>query len=251
MSHPHIISSSILSQFPRIRYGLSTRLGGSSPEPLGMNLSFRVGDDRSNVEENRRRFFGALGFEPEWAAIPHQCHSDRILCVTKPGEYEACDGLVTATPELPLVITVADCLPVALFDPSAGVVAHVHAGWRGSSAAIVRKAIGLMRQEFGADPALMVAYLGASAGVCCYEVGSEVAEMFAPEHSEERGGKHYRNLKKANVDQLLECGVKRGHIEVSDSCTICNAELFHSYRRDRERSGRMMGLISILTERGE
>ncbi|MCX6135387.1 MAG: peptidoglycan editing factor PgeF [Ignavibacteriales bacterium] len=229
---------------------MSTRKGGTSPEPLGMNLSYRVGDDRACVEENRRRFFGALGFASQSSAIPLQCHSDRIECVTGPGDYESCDGLITATPNLPLVITVADCLPVVLYDPMAGVVANVHAGWRGSVQGIVRKAVVLMQNQFGATPETIVAYLGPSAGVCCYEVGREVAEVFASEHHQVRGDKTYLDLKLANRDQLLRSGLKPGNIEVSAACTICASEIFHSYRRDRERSGRMMAVVSIVEAKG-
>lgn len=225
---------------------MSTRQGGTSPEPLGMNLSFRVGDDRNRVEENRRRFFGALGFDLQHLAIPFQCHSSHIQSVNLPGEYESCDGLVTTAQNVPLVITVADCLPIVLFDPKAAVLGHVHAGWRGSASVIVRKAVTMMKNEFGASPEVMVAYLGPSAGVCCYEVGREVAEAFSPDHLDVRNNRTYLNLKKANMDQLLACGLRSENIEISDSCTICTPELFHSYRRDRDRSGRMMAVVSIV-----
>lgn len=230
---------------------MSTRQGGTSPEPLGMNLSFRVGDKPERVGENRRRFFGALGFDPQRVAIPLQCHSSHIQSVNLPGEYDSCDGLVTTTKNLPLVITVADCLPIVLFDPRAAVLGHVHAGWRGSAGAIVRKAVTMMMDEFGASPTTMVAYLGPSAGVCCYEVGREVADAFLPDKLDIRNGRIYLNLKKANTDQLLECGLRSENIEVSDSCTICSPELFHSYRRDREKSGRMMAVVSIVGNEGD
>lgn len=225
---------------------MSTRQGGVSPEPLGMNLSFRVGDDRNHVEENRRRFFGALGFDPQHVAIPHQCHSSNVQSVNLPGEYDSCDGLVTATRNLPLVITVADCLPVVLFDPEAAVLGHVHAGWRGSARGIVSEAVALMKNKFGASPDSMVAYLGPSAGVCCYEVGQDVAEAFLPDQLEIRKERMYLNLKKVNKDQLLESGLGEENIEISSSCTICTPELFHSYRRDRNKSGRMMAVVSIV-----
>jgi polyphenol oxidase len=143
------------------------------------------------------------------------------------------------------VITVADCLPVVLFDPKAAVLGHVHAGWRGSASGIVRKAVTMMQSEFGASPDAMTAYLGPSAGVCCYEVGREVADAFLLEQLEVRNGRTYLNLKKANLDQLLECGLRPENIEISALCTICSPQLFHSYRRDREKSGRMMAVVSM------
>jgi polyphenol oxidase len=246
MSTPSIISSRILSRFPQIRYGMSTRLGGVSPEPFGMNLSFRVGDESGNVERNRVRFFGSLGFDPRSLAIPHQCHSNVVQIVNQAGDYESCDGLVTNATGLPLVITIADCMPIVLFDPKKAVLAHVHAGWRGSEGRITKKAVDIMEQQFGVSSRDIVAFLGPSAGVCCYEVGREVSDAFAPEDSEMRNGRIFLDLKKANVSQLRQCGIQSANIEVSTQCTICGSDLFHSYRRDRERSGRMMAVVSLL-----
>jgi YfiH family protein len=246
MHQPRTISSRILARFSNIRFAMSTRDGGVSPEPLGMNLSFRIGDDQKHVEENRRRFFGALGLDPNRLAVPLQCHSDHVQIVGESGEYESCDGLITETPDLPLVVTVADCLPVVLFEPAKAVLAHVHAGWRGSSRNIVEQTIAIMRKEFGVSPDSLVAFLGPSAGECCYEVGGEVAEVFHPDELERRNGKVFLNLKKANLDQLLACGLRRENIEVSNWCTICTPDLFHSFRRDGNQSGRMMSVAMIV-----
>jgi len=162
------------------------------------------------------------------------------------GEYESCDGLITNTADLPLVVTVADCLPVVLFEPEKAVLGHVHAGWRGSARKIVERTVETMRREFGTSPDSMVAFLGPSAGVCCYEVGGEMAEVFPSDELERRNNKMFLNLKKANVDQLLACGLRRENIEVSNLCTICAPDLFHSFRRDGNQSGRMMSVAMIV-----
>jgi YfiH family protein len=133
-----------------------------------------------------------------------------------------------------------------LFEPAKAVLAHVHAGWRGSARKIVEKTIAIMGREFGASPDLMVAYLGPSAGVCCYEVGGEVAEVFSLDEIERRNSEMFLNLKKANVNQLVACGLRRENIEVSNWCTICTPGLFHSYRRDNNQSGRMMSVAMIM-----
>lgn len=131
MSDLRLVTSDKLSRYSSVRFAMSTRVGGVSPEPLGMNLSFRVDDDPANVVENRKRFFGSLEFWESECAIPHQCHSANVQIVSNPGEYEACDGLITEVVGLPLVVTVADCLPVVLYDPAKSVLGLVHAGWRG------------------------------------------------------------------------------------------------------------------------
>jgi copper oxidase (laccase) domain-containing protein len=104
----------------------------------------------------------------------------------------------------------------------------------------------MMGQEFGTTGSDLVVYLGPSASVCCYEVGPEVAERFPERVIEARAGKLFLDLKQANLQQLLSSGVKREQIEISSYCTICHPTLFHSYRRDRELSGRMMAVASLI-----
>jgi hypothetical protein len=242
-----LITSALFDQVGSVRFGMSTRTGGASPEPLGMNLSYRVTDAEEHVRENRSRFFGHFGFDPTAAAVPHQCHSSRVLVVSRAGEYESCDGLITTVIDLPLVVTVADCLPVVLVDPVKRVLGVVHAGWRGTAEGIVASAIDVMIHQCGAAADRMIAYLGPSAGVCCYEVGREVAEAFASDKVELREGRLYLDLRNANLDQMLAEGIVKQNVEVSAHCTICRPDLFHSYRRDKHRSGRMMAL-AVLTD---
>lgn len=250
MNESDVITSSKLASYPGVKYGMSTRKGGASPEPLGMNLSFRVGDERKNVEENRRRFFDVLGFDPDRLALPRQCHSANIKIADSPAEFESTDALITTSAGLPLVITVADCLPVVLYDPGKSVLAHIHAGWRGTAQRIVGKCVRMMSEQFGVSPGSLIAFLGPSAGVCCYEVGPDVAGQFSPAHQQNRSGRTYLDLKTANESQLLECGLAQANIEISEWCTICNPGIFHSYRREGERSGRMMAAVSIVDKKG-
>ena len=246
MSDLRLIHSEKLSGYPSVRFAMSTRIGGVSPEPLGMNLSYRVGDDPANVAENRRRLFGALGFTESGSAIPHQCHSSNVQIISAPGEYQACDGLITGIVGLPLVVTVADCLPIVLFEPKSRAIGLVHSGWRGTTQGIGAEAVGLMTKHWGVTGSEIVAYLGPSAGVCCYEVGGDVAQLFSLDEIEQRNDRLYLDLKKSNVAQLIGCGIKPGNIEVSPLCTICNPQLFHSHRRDRNKSGRMMAAVSLV-----
>lgn len=244
----NILRSHLLLQHPGIRFGMSTRLGGVSREPLGMNLSFRVGDDRDNVSENRRMFFERLGCSDKNVAIPGQCHSERIQIVTRPGDYESTDGLLTNALNLTTVVTIADCLAVILYDPVRRVTGAVHAGWRGTARSIAAKAVGLLRSEFASDPGDVIAYLSPSARVCCYEVGTEVAKEFPERFVETRDGRLFLDLKRANTDQLLACGIRAENVDSSEYCTICTSTLFHSYRRDGEKSGRMMAAVCLVSQ---
>jgi YfiH family protein len=248
MSDLRLIRSDKLLRYSSVRFAMSTRIGGVSPEPLGMNLSYRVGDDPPNVAENRKRLFETLGFTESGSAIPHQCHSSNIQIVSEPGQYETCDGLITEVVDLPLVVTVADCLPIVLFEPVRRVIGLVHAGWRGTTQGIAAEAVGLMAKQWGVTASEIVAYLGPSAGVCCYEVGGDVAQLFSLDEIEQRNDRLYLDLKRSNVDQLVSCGIKEDNIEVSPFCTICNPQLFHSHRREKSLSGRMMAVVSLLDQ---
>jgi YfiH family protein len=212
-----------------------------------MNLSFSVGDDPDLVRQNRDRFFGMLQIPQDRLAIPSQVHGATVLTVASPGKYDQCDGLVSSEQDLFLTISVADCLPIFLFDTVAMAVAAVHAGWRGTRLGVLANALKILFESIGSRPENLLAYLGPSAGVCCYEVGEEVAEQFDPAFvTRPPGGKPHLDLKAANRAILMEAGVLRETIEVSAYCTICNPELFHSYRREGAHSGRMRGVLGLM-----
>lgn len=241
-----VIRSEAFSNYPEVIFGMSTRQGGVSPGKLNLNLSFNVGDVRANVEENRRRFFHALNVSESSIAFPAQCHSNVVRIALHAGKYEACDALITSQENIFLAVSVADCVPIFLFDEKTKAVAGIHAGWRGTRARIVENTVQLMKKEFSVQPSDLLAFIGPSASQCCYEVGSEVASGFETEFLKESGNhKKKLDLKAANRAQLLQSGLIAKNIELHPACTICTTELFHSYRRDGEESGRMLGIIGI------
>lgn len=242
-----VIRSRTFSKYPSVVFGFSTRIGGVSPEPFGLNLSFNVGDDSSRVAENRRRFLGVLNVPFGRLAIPRQSHSKTVQRVAHPGEYSSCDALVTSEEEVYLVVSVADCIPLFMYDPKKNVIAAVHVGWRGSSSGVVKETLRVLRAEFVAAPEDLVVYLGPSARSCCYEVGEDVASKFSPQFLRPKSpGKLMLDLTGVTKAELIESGVRRDQVEDDGRCTICTPGLFHSYRRDGERSGRMMGVIGLV-----
>jgi YfiH family protein len=240
------VESSLFASYRQIRFAMSTREGGVSPKPFGMNLSFHVGDTPENVRENRRRFFDSIGIRPESVAFAGQCHSNRVEVVHMGGFTPKCDGLLTDRSGIALAVSVADCLPLFLFDPVRNVIAAVHAGWRGTAAQIASVAVTKMIDHGGSTPSDVVAYMGPCADVCCYEIGEEVAEQFNERCIARHNGRTFANLKQANFIQLLTCGVASSNIEVSGDCTICAGDRYHSYRREKEKSGRMLGVITLV-----
>jgi hypothetical protein len=210
-----------------------------------MNLSFRVGDAEENVRRNREIFFGSLGVLPRELALPGQVHSAIVNRVDSPGHFPDCDALLTIARRVFLCITVADCVPILLYDPTAKAIAAVHAGWRGTASGILTKALEQMSVEFSVSPARVLAYLGPAASACCYVVGDDVASRFNPRFVTRSDTGPLVDLKGANVGELLDAGVPAEQIEISPSCTVSESALFHSFRRDRDRSGRMMAVIGL------
>jgi len=225
--------------------GMSTRCGGASREPFGLNLSYKVGDSKEDVRKNRELFFGQLGISSDQIALPGQSHGNVVKYASSPQRYPDCDGLVTDVFGVCLGISVADCVPVLMLDTERNAIAAIHAGWRGTAGKIVQRGLKLMIDQFGCKPEHMVAYIGPCANECCYSVGREVAAKFPAAFVRGKEEKYLVNLKAANQTQLLEMGVERHAIEVSPRCTICEADLFHSYRRDKDHSGRMMVVIRL------
>ncbi|MBI5464175.1 MAG: peptidoglycan editing factor PgeF [Ignavibacteriales bacterium] len=240
-----IVTSEMLGKSPELRFGISTRKGGVSGGAFGMNLSYNVGDDRDSVRQNRLRFFGSLGIVEANVAYPMQCHSGVAKEAPDPGSYAECDALVTNKSGVYLAITVADCVPIFLWDSRANVVAAIHAGWRGTVARIVGTTVNLMQKQFGAHTEHIVGFIGPAAGACCYEIGHDVANQFNGANVAIRNGRTFVDLKKANLDHMVEMGVSAGNIEMNTTCTICSPETCHSFRRDTHRSGRMMGVVGI------
>jgi len=245
MSNLQLVTSTMLSSSAGVRFGMSTRMGGVSRSPLGMNTSYNVGDNRADVTENRRRLLERLGTEESRVAQPKQCHSSEVAIAEKPGWYDGVDGLITKQRDLWLGVSVADCVPIFLADAAAGCVAAVHAGWRGSEAEIVRHTLEVMESRFGCRASRVLAFIGPRAGVCCYEVQSDVATRFDSNVLISRHGKYFLDLGLANEHQLIQHGVPPTSIELNPDCTICNPEKYHSYRRDRAHSGRMAGFIAL------
>jgi len=239
-----IIRPTIFEQFPEIIAGQSTRLGGVSPEPYGMNLSSHVGDDTANVQENRRRLLEALGIRAEGKMVyQNQVHSANVNVVNGSETIvKESDALITTDPNVFLAVSIADCTPVLVYDAANKIAAAIHAGWRGTEQMIVLAAIQKLK-ELGSNPKDLFAFLGASASGEKYEVGFDVATLFDKKHIKELGGgKFLLDVKAANLEQLIRSGVPETQIEVCARCTISDPDL-HSYRRDGKRSGRMLAII--------
>lgn len=238
-----MIHSPLLATVPGVSFGFSTL------EDADENDRHRVGSPDPDGLHGLHGLAARLGVARDHLAIPRQRHTANVSVVGTPGWYEAVDALVTATPGLWLRVSVADCVPLFLATRDGGVVAAVHGGWRGAAGGVALRTVEVLQQMFKRDPEELLAFIGPSAGPCCYEVKEDVATLFREQVLERREGKTYLDLRKEHLRQLREAGVEEKHVEVHDSCTICTPALFHSYRREGLASGRMLGFISIKEER--
>ncbi len=241
-----LLRPAIFSPLNKVVAGVTTRINEQRSSHYGLNTSWNVGDEPAQVERNRRAICIRLGIDYDRLATAGQIHGDTVTGIKAPGRYERCDGLVTRTENLWLSVTVADCVPILLYDPARQIVAAVHAGWRGCRSRILRKTLDVMKTRYDSHPADLYAYIGPSAGICCYEIGHDVANFFPATYLQTfNTGNHHLDMKAINQDILLESGLNNENIEISEYCTICNSALFHSFRRDGSRSGRMMAIIGL------
>ena len=287
-----------LSNVPWLVHAFSTRRGGLSEPPCaGLNLGFTASDQRERVEQNRRQFLDQLGAKDFAPTSVRQVHSSHSFVVTRDGSgrlaYQlpggegflpaatdppAGDALMTAEPGLLLTVRIADCLPLLLVDSRRGVVAAVHAGWRGALARVIEKAVGDMRRAFGSDPQELIAAAGPSIRACCYDVGEDVVEAFhgsfaqadgffrplpdrsaaatdrysilflsayPPGHAPEHAPAARLDLTAVARDQLTSAGVNPANIFVAEYCTACRTDLFFSHRREGGQTGRQAAVIGI------
>jgi YfiH family protein len=241
----------------------STRLGGVSPMPNGsLNLAGFNEDDAENIYENRRRFLKL--FAGVWTLTGcWQIHSADVRIVhnqkeaqSKPGvlgDDQYCDALVSNTPRILLTVKTADCVPVLIGDPKTGAFAAVHAGWRGTSTSIVRRAVERLETEYGSRHEDLRAAIGPAANNCCYEVGSDVIDRFKElfpqsDHlfTPTRDGHARIDLQTANRDQLIAAGVAPERVHIAPLCTMDRTDLFFSYRREKHLYGRVGRLMSVI-----
>jgi YfiH family protein len=234
------IKPKIFDKFGNIVCGVSTRYGKQPRPPFDFNMSFKIGDDTDAVKKNRKELFDAMGIDGSKVTFQFQTHSTVHNYVEETKFFNGSDGLYTDKKDLYLAVNVADCVPVFVYDPINAVVAGIHSGWKGTQQKIVRHTVNTLMEKFNSMPENLYVYIGPGISVNNFEVGKDVYDF-----KEVRVAKYYVDLKKDIYTRLIRMGVKDENVEVSEFCTFRDEELFHSYRRDREKSGRMLGVIGM------
>ncbi|MEN6374296.1 MAG: peptidoglycan editing factor PgeF [Smithella sp.] len=254
------LQSAILDQCDFLDHAFCTRHGGASQEDYkSLNMSFREGDEEFRVLQNWSKLAKSFDIPLEQFLVLNQVHGDGILVVGAERSHISSqselsyDAIVTSRPGLAICIKTADCVPVFIVDKAKKVIAAVHAGWKGTALAISAKVIRLMRERYGSLPQDILAAIGPSIGLCCYEVDNTTAEAFRAQKNQEsflfpkaaKSNKWVVDLPEANRRQILDCGIPAANIESSGYCTMCNQNIFFSHRGSGGITGRQINFMMI------
>ena len=257
----------LLEETGLVKHCFTTRYGGASSGIFStMNLSFTRGDDREAVETNYRRVSEALDVPYGNFVFTDQTHTANVRKVTADDcgkglicerDYEEVDGLITDERGPVLSAFFADCVPLFFVDPVHRAIGLSHSGWRGTVKRMGEVTAAAMHREYGTLPDDLICAIGPSICQDCYEVGEEVADEFRKafkgwedailrESALKDGEKKYRlDLWKANEIVLLEAGVRREHLAVTNICTCCNPDALFSHRATGGKRGNMGAFLCL------
>ncbi len=261
---PFYITFPQLDKIDFIKNAFTTRLGGVSKGIYStMNMSFTNGDNRDDVLENYRIICSELNVDINKVVLSHQTHTNNVRIITeddigkgifKERDYDNVDGLITNVKGIVLVTQYADCTPLLFCDPVKKVIATSHAGWRGTAQEIGRITVEKMCSHFGCSPENIIAAIGPSICKDCYEVDSPVYEPISKINYldtdkifvNKGGGKYMLNLWETNRQILINAGLRPDNIDVTDLCTNCNPNIFHSHRYTGGKRGNLAAIISLV-----
>jgi len=207
-----------------------------------------------------------FGFNASRLLTINQVHGKNVLIIDKPVKdipgisKTSADAIITNQYGIAIGILTADCVPILLADPVKRLISAVHAGWRGTAKRIVQKTIEIMINHFDSDKKAILAAIGPSIGQCCYEVDGVVAREFRDNNQyitplsplvvvkSKGSGENVEwrlDLKRANLNQLLQSGLLEQNVSIEDICTSCRNDLFFSYRADNKKTGRQLNFIMM------
>lgn len=254
-----------LKEFSFVNHGFSTRLGGVSKDVFQtMNLSYNRGDEKECVTENYKRLCNSMGMKIEDVVFSDQVHDTQIHVAKKDDcqgidygyrKLVDIDGLITNEKNVVLCTSFADCVPLFFVDKANHAIGASHSGWKGTVGKIGAKTVAKMEQEFGTKAEDLYCVIGPSICASCYEVSADVIEQIEENFREEivkqcvfpkDNGKYQLDLWMLNKYILMEAGVPKGQISISNVCTCCNHTLLFSHRASGGKRGNLCGFITLV-----
>lgn len=247
---------------PRLHAGFTTRNGGLSQSPFDtFNCGLHVQDKYDHVIANRQILAKYLSIPLEKWVAGEQIHQTTVKIVNSEDKgkgaasyqssIKSIDGLITNKRGILCTAFFADCVPLYFFDPITGYIGIAHAGWRGSVNRIGEKMVREL-QSAGVNPATLLATIGPCISQQFYEVDDNVIRHLTIQDKEKTviprdDNRYLLDLKQLNVEILLQCGVLRNNIDITNYCTFQDNTLFFSHRRDKGKTGRMLGFLGFTT----
>ncbi len=260
-----------LLQYPEITHCYTLRSNNKLDFPP-------VYKDAKTLKQSYEKIANALGIDASSIIKPHQTHTDRVEIVARQAisldkieqnkaqnlddmpQFNEVDGLLTNQKGITLCTTSADCISLLFYDPVKKVIGSVHSGWKGTLQGISKKAVEKMLQEYQSNPEDIICCICPSIRKCCFEVDEDVKELFWQKYKNlpnieeiiqngkiiEKKQKYHIDTVKINQELLKQIGLKQENIIDSNICTMCHPEYFHSYRADKENSGRNAAMISLI-----
>lgn len=253
----------LLEELGIVEHCFTTRMGGVSKGIYAtMNLSFSRGDEEEAVLENYRRIASVMHTSIDRIVCSDQTHTTNVLQVdasyggcgiTKARPYSDMDGLITNETGVMLATFYADCVPLYFVDPVHKAIGLSHSGWKGTVGRMGAKTLKAMQDAYGTEAKDVYAAVAPSICQSCYEISEDVAIHFSKEFSdwkdsileEKGGGKFQLDLWKTNELILLEAGIRKEHLAVTNICTCCNPTLLFSHRASKGQRGNLGAFLML------
>jgi YfiH family protein len=242
---PETIYSNIFKKYPELFFAFSTRdwldFGNNMDEAKDENELLH----QKGIKIRFKKFFEYLNIPSDNIVTQKQTHSANLNYAEFPGHFDDSDGIYTDKKNIFLTIKAADCIPIFLYEPDRGIIAAVHSGWKGTHKKILTKMISELKNKFNINPGNLIAFIGPGISQENYEVSEEIASDFSDKDVMSYQGRFYLDLKMNNYFQMVNAGLNQENIEISPYCTFENNDKFFSYRKEKSKAGRMLGIIGI------
>jgi YfiH family protein len=208
------------------------------------NLAYHVAQDDHSVDLARDKLATKYNYDNSNLKFMEQIHSNIVKTVSSDINVQTCDALITDKINTPLMVMVADCIPILLYDHTRKVIGVAHAGRAGTFENISQNTVNKMIEIYNCNPKDIEVVLGPSIQKCCYEVSEDLAKEASLKFGEQCVNNRNLDLQEINKNQLLNAGIKTENITITHICTKCSDEPYFSYRRDK-KCGRFAGVIMM------
>ena len=220
-------------------------------------------EKRDEVEKGLQKLSKEFEFDIKNICRPKQTHTDKVEKIEDGDEgiylekFDNVDGFVTNKKNKVLMLGFADCTPLLFYDQVKNVIGNTHSGWKGTLQSIAVRTVEKMQQEYNCNTEDIICCIGPHIRKCHFEVDEDVKDLFYNEfknlkridevikYSEEKN-KYYIDTAEINKQILLNIGLKEENIIDSNICTVCNSNICHSYRAEKEQSGRAVTIIELI-----